>query len=155
MTNNGQAINSLPNKFEAGTQNVVIIVKKLDAQVKVVFNCNGTPLTTETHTMKVGAELNDSLIPSSLSNHYTIDSITVDGQATGKTISGTVQEGNNVIVVNLSKKVVAPTGWTANSQAFHQAVEKEFGQLLNAERSKEGESILQLNSVDTSSSSLV
>lgn len=146
MTVNGKAVNSLPSKFEARTQNVVIIVKKLDAPVKVVFDCNGTPLTTETHMMKVGSELNDSLIPTSLSKHYTIDSITVDGQATGKTINGTVQEGDNVIVVNLTKKVVAPTGWTANSQAFHQAVAQEFGKLLNAERAKGGESALQLNS---------
>ena len=145
MTVNGTAVNSLPSKFEAGTQNVVIIVKKLDASVKVVFECNGTPLTTETHMMKVGSELNDSLIPTSLSKHYTIDSIIVDGQATGKTISGTVQEGNNVIVVNLTKKVVAPTGWTANSQAFHQAVAQEFATLLANQRAQAGVGALPQN----------
>ena len=142
---NGTTVNSLPSKFEVGTQNVVIIVKKLDAPVKVVFECNGTPLTTETHMMKVGSELNDSLIPSSLSKHYTIDSITVNGQATGKDISGTVQEGNNVIVVNLSKKVAAPVGWTANSQAFHQAVAQEFATLLANQRAQAGVGSLPQN----------
>lgn len=145
MTVNGTTVNSLPSKFEAGTQNVVIIVKKLDAPVKVVFDCNGTPLTTETHMMKVGSELNDSLIPSSLTKHYHVTSVTVNGQATGKDISGTVQEGNNVIVVNVAKNVVKPTGWTANSQAFHQAVEQEFATLLANQRAQAGLSSLPQN----------
>lgn len=66
-------------------------------------------------------------------------------QTTGKTISGTVQEGNNVIVVNLTKKAVASTGWTANSQTFHQAVAQEFATLLANQRAQAGVGALHQN----------
>ncbi|MGL5415440.1 MAG: MucBP domain-containing protein, partial [Clostridium sp.] len=104
MTVNGVAVNKMPATFKDNTQEVVIVVASTTAPVRVVFESNGRVITTQTKTMTVGSKLTDSLIPSALSEHYTISSVTVDGQPTGKNVSGTVQEGENVVVVSIARK---------------------------------------------------
>ncbi|WP_297639102.1 hypothetical protein, partial [uncultured Clostridium sp.] len=104
MKVNGVSVNEMPTTFKEGTQDVVIIVAAETEPVKVVFESNGQVITIQTKDMTVGSKLTDSLIPSALSQHYVIKSVTVDGQSTGTNVSGTVHEGQNVVIVNIARK---------------------------------------------------
>ncbi|MGL5412194.1 CAP domain-containing protein, partial [Cetobacterium sp.] len=135
ITDNGTNVVSLPSTYKLGTQDVVIHIVATEAPVRVEVVANGVVINTVNHTMKVGQDLTDGMIPAGLNQHYTIESIKVDGQATGKTVSGTVQAGQNVIVINVAKKETQQAGtMQINSQEFNQIFANTVCQEVNSLR---------------------
>ena len=105
ITDNGKTITQLPKTFTEGTQEIIFHVVKVKTEVRVYVKDGNEYLSSGVEKVKVGSKFTDSLIPTGITKDYAISSVIVNGKNVGNTISGTAQENNNTIIINVNKKM--------------------------------------------------